>query len=80
MVSICWNLRYWIFGKLGTGLSDLWYRISGLGVLNRHIIHNILLDDGYLVYIKNNNKFIFENDLLLYLRGILTYQSLEKDN
>ena len=39
MVSICWNLRYWIYWKLGTGLSDLWYRVSGLAVLNRHIIH-----------------------------------------
>ena len=55
--------------------------VNMLELLNKgNSANNILLDDGDLVYITNNNKFVFENDVLPYLRGILTYQSLEKDN
>ena len=40
MVSSYWNLRYWVYWNVGTGLSDLWYCVSGFAVLNRHIIHS----------------------------------------
>ena len=55
--------------------------VNMLELLNKgNSTNNVLLDDGDLVYITNNNKFVFENDVLPYLRGILTYQNLEKNN
>lgn len=55
--------------------------VNMLELLNKgNSANNVLLDDGDLVYITNNNKFVFENDVLPYLRGILTYQNIEKDN
>ena len=55
--------------------------VNMLELLNKgNSANNVLLYDGDLVYITNNNKLVFEDDVLPYLRGILTYQNIENDN